>query len=73
MCAVQHNIVEADHRRLKARLRPMRGLNTVSSLRTIAAGHAFVQNLRREHYELTADGSAQDRLRVAFVDLEHCL
>jgi hypothetical protein len=51
----------------------MRGLKTVSSLRTIAAGHAFVQNLRRGHYELTADVCAEDRLRVAFVDLENCL
>src|SRR4051794_27813287 len=47
--------VEADHGRLKARLRPMRGLKTALSLRTIAAGHAFVQNLRRGHYELAVD------------------
>jgi hypothetical protein len=50
-----NNRVEADHGRLKARLRPMRGLKTTASLRTIAAGHAFVQNLRRGHYEITAD------------------
>jgi transposase-like protein len=37
------NAVEADHGGLKVRLRPMRGLETISSLRTIAAGHAFVQ------------------------------
>jgi transposase-like protein len=42
-----NNRVEADHGRLKARLRPMRGMKTTSSLRTIAAGRAFVQNLRR--------------------------
>jgi IS6 family transposase len=48
-----NNVVEADHGRLKARLRPMRGLKTLGSLRTIAAGHAFVQNLRRGHYEFT--------------------
>jgi len=48
-----NNVVEADHGRLKARLRPMRGMKTISSLRTIAAGHAFVQNLRRGHYEIT--------------------
>jgi transposase-like protein len=35
--------MEADHGRLKARLRPMGGLKTIRSLRTIAAGHAFVQ------------------------------
>jgi IS6 family transposase len=43
--------VEADHGRLKARLRAMLGLKTIRSLRTIAAGHAFVQNLRRGHYD----------------------
>jgi IS6 family transposase len=40
-----NNAVEADHARLKARLRPMRGLKTIRSARTIVAGHAFVQNL----------------------------
>jgi transposase-like protein len=40
-----NNRVEADHGRLKARLRPMRGLQTIRSLRTMATGHAFVQNL----------------------------
>jgi IS6 family transposase len=68
-----NNRVEADHARLKARLRPMRGLKTISSLRTVAAGHAFVQNLRRGHYELTAHVPIQDRVRVAFDDLMLCL
>jgi transposase, IS6 family len=40
-----NNIVEADHGRLKSRLRPMRGFKRLASARTIAAGHAFVQNL----------------------------
>ena len=68
-----NNSVEADHGRLKARLRPMRGLKTIRSLRRIAAGHAFVQNLRRGHYELTVDASAHDRVRVAFADLARYL
>ena len=34
----------ADHARLKASLRPMRGLKPLCSLRTIATSHAFVQN-----------------------------
>ena len=42
-----NNPVEADHGRLKARLRPMRGLKRHRSVRTVAAGHAFVQNLLR--------------------------
>lgn len=47
-----NNRVEADHGRLKARLRPMRSLKQDRSARTIIAGHAFVQNVRRGHYEL---------------------
>jgi len=46
--------VECDHGRLKARLRPMRGLKTERGLRIVATGHAFVQNLRRGHYALAA-------------------
>ena len=68
-----NNSAEADHGRLKARLRPMRGLKTIRSLRTIATGHAFVQNLRRGHYELTVDKAPRDRLPAAFADLAHCL
>jgi len=45
-----NNPIEADHGRLKARLRPMRGLKRHRSGRILAAGHACVQNLRRGHY-----------------------
>jgi IS6 family transposase len=68
-----NNSVEADHGRLKARLRPMRGLKTIRSLRTVATGHAFVQNLRRGYYEITVDVPVRDRVRVAFTDLARCL
>jgi transposase, IS6 family len=37
--------IEADHGRLKARLRPMRGLKQLRCARVITTGHAFVQNL----------------------------
>jgi IS6 family transposase len=57
-----NNSVEADHGRLKARLRPMRGMKTIRSLRVVAAGHAFMQNLRCGHYELTTELPARDRL-----------
>ena len=67
------NLVEADHGRLKARLRPMRGLKRLASARTIAAGHAFVQNLRRGHYELTVDMPVHNRIRAAFDQLALCL
>ena len=44
----------------------MRGLNRLASAGTISTGHAFVQNLRRGHYELAAERAVQDRVRVAF-------
>jgi IS6 family transposase len=68
-----NNAIEADHGRLKARLRPMRGLKRLACARTIASGHAFVQNVRRGHYELTTDVGAHERVRVAFTELAHCL
>ncbi len=51
----------------------MRGLKRLSSARTVSAGHAFVQNLRRAHYAITADLPAHDRVRVAFDELAACL
>jgi IS6 family transposase len=64
-----NNPVEADHGRLKARLRPMRGLKRHRSARILAAGHAFVQNLRRGHYDIATDVPDRHRLRIAFDDL----
>ena len=60
--------MEADHGRLKARLRPMRGLKRDRSLRTVA-GHPFVQNLRRGHYELGVDLPARHAVPAAFTEL----
>jgi transposase-like protein len=65
----ENNRVEADHGRLKARLRPMRGLKQDRSARVIIAGHAFVQNVRRGHYELAVDEPASRRLAIAFEEL----
>ena len=59
-----NNRIEWDHGRLKARLRPMRGLRTDRSASTVIRGHAFVQNLRRGHYELGIE-ARHERLRVA--------
>jgi len=64
-----NNRVEADHGRLKARLRPMRGLKRFRSAARIAAGHAFVQNLRRGHYELATEVPPRLRLSAAFTEL----
>ncbi len=64
-----NNRVEADHAHLKRRLRPMRGIKTMTGLRVLAAGHAFVQNLRRGHYEIATDEPGTRRLAVAFAQL----
>ena len=47
----------------------MRGLKRRRSARTLAAGHAFVQNLRRGHYEIATDIPARHRLHEAFDQL----
>jgi transposase-like protein len=64
-----NNRVEADHGRLKARLRPMRGLKQDRSARVVIAGPAFVQNIRRAHYELAVEEPVTLRLAVAFDEL----
>jgi transposase, IS6 family len=64
-----NNSIEADHGRLKARLRPMRSLKRLRSARVISAGHAFVQNLRRGHYELGPDIDRRHRLTAMFAEL----
>ena len=76
MPAAQHvveryanNPIEADHSQLKARLRPMRGLQRFRSAQTVSTGHAFVQNLRRGHYEITTKEPVHARVRVAFKHL----
>jgi transposase-like protein len=64
-----NNRVEADHGRPKARLRPMRGLKRDRSTTIVIAGHAFVQNLRRGHYELAVEAPVNLRVAVAFDEL----
>jgi transposase-like protein len=59
-----NNRIECDHGRLKSRLRPMRGLRTDRTATVVIRGHAFVQNLRRGHYELGVE-ARHVRLRVA--------
>jgi transposase, IS6 family len=64
-----NNGVEADHGRLKSRLRSMRGLKQDHSARIVMAGHAFVQNVRRRHYELASEELAHRRLAIALAGL----
>jgi IS6 family transposase len=59
-----NNRVENDHGRLKARLRPMRGRRTNSTASTVINSHAFIQNLRRGHYEPGAEAQ-HSHLRLA--------
>ena len=47
----------------------MRGLTRFRSAAVIAFGHAFVQDLRRGHYELAVDVSPPLRLGTAFTEL----
>ena len=65
----ENNRCECDHGRLKARLRPMRGLKADRSASVVIRGHAFVQNLRRGHYELGVDVPPVFRLATAFDEL----
>ncbi|WP_041258031.1 IS6 family transposase [Frankia casuarinae] len=67
--ARENNRIESDHSRLKAGLRPMRGLKRLRSAQTISAGHALVQNIRRGHYELGTDTDPHARLTAAFTEL----
>ena len=64
-----NNHIECDHGRLKAWLRPMRGLKQDRSARVVVAGHALVQNIRRGHYELAVEAPANRRVAVAFDEL----
>jgi transposase-like protein len=64
-----NNRIEADHGRLKARLRPMRGLKQDRSAGLIIAGHGFVQNVRRGHYELAVEAPVNRRVAAAFDEL----
>jgi transposase-like protein len=68
-----NNPIEADHSQLKHRLRPMRGVRTDRTAQVIIAGHAFMQNLRRGHYELATEAPAAERVAVAFTELARAI
>jgi len=52
-----------------ARLGPMRGLKQDRSARVVIAGPAFVQSLRRGHYELVVEEPTNRRVADAFDEL----
>jgi IS6 family transposase len=64
-----NNRIECDHGRVKSRLRPMRGLKQLRCARVICTGHAFIQNLRRGHYELGVEEPTTLRVVPAFTEL----
>jgi len=64
-----NNPIEADHSQLKHRLKAMRGLRTDRTAQVVIAGHAFVQNLRRGHYEFGHDVEPKFRVAAAFTEL----
>jgi transposase, IS6 family len=64
-----NNPIESDHGRLKSRLRAMRGLKQLRCTRVTTAGHAFIQNIHRGHYELGAEETVNLRILAAFDEL----
>jgi len=67
-----NNPIEADHGRLKHRLRAMRGLLTDRTTQVIIAGHAFVRNLRG-HYELGHHVPLRLRVAAALTELARAI
>ena len=47
----------------------MRGFRELRNAQVVCGGHAFVQNLRRGHYELGRHTELGRRLEVIFTDL----
>ena len=64
-----NNRIESDHGRLKSRLRSMRGLKNLRCAQVVSAGHAFIQNIRRGHYELGTEETVNLRVLAAFDEL----
>ena len=72
LCRYRHNANnrgEADHRRFKARFRPMRGLERDRTARVVIRGHAVNQNLGRGDYELGVDARPGLTVAAAFDEL----
>jgi hypothetical protein len=51
----------------------MHGLQTDRTAQVVIAGHAFVQNLRRGHYELGVDIRPALRVAAAFTELTQAI
>ncbi len=64
-----NNSIENDHGHLKGWLRPKRGLPDDACTRRLVKGHAFVQNVRRDHYMLTSEVPSKLKVKAAFDEL----
>jgi transposase, IS6 family len=51
----------------------MRELRTDNTAQVIIAGHAFILNLRRGHYELAVDVQPTLRIAAAFTELAQAI
>jgi hypothetical protein len=51
----------------------MRGMRTDRTARVVIAGHAFVQNVRRGHYELAVEAPPELRVAAAFDELARAM
>ena len=51
----------------------MRGLQTDRTAQAAITGHAFVQNLRRGHYEIAVDVRPALRVVAAFIELARAI
>ena len=51
----------------------MRGLKTDRSARVVISGHAFMQNMRRGHYELGVEAEPRLRVATAFEELKEAI
>jgi len=51
----------------------MHGIQTDRTAQIVIAGHAFLQNLRRGHYELGVDARPALRVAAAFTELAEAI
>jgi hypothetical protein len=51
----------------------MYGMQTDRTAQVIVAGHAFLQNLRRGHYDIGLDAPPATRLAAAFTELSRAI
>jgi hypothetical protein len=51
----------------------MRGLTLDHTARVLMRGHAFMQNVRRGHYELGVEAHPRRRVAAAFTELSRVI